>query len=121
MAILNLFKYVKDTVEFPEGHVIYKEGEINTGIAYVILEGEVEVTFEGKVIETTLAGGMLGELSLLDNLPHSSTCTAKTTVKAAPIDQQRFLFMIQETPFFAIEVMRIMADRLRRERRASPA
>jgi CRP-like cAMP-binding protein len=121
MAILNLFKYVKDTVEFPEGHVIYKEGEINTGIAYVILEGEVEVTFEGKIIETTLAGGMLGELSLLDNLPHSSTCTAKTPVKAAPIDQQRFLFMVQETPFFAIEVMRIMADRLRRERRASPA
>ena len=40
------------------------------------LEGEVEVTHEGKVIETTTAGGLLGELSLLDNLPHSSTCTA---------------------------------------------
>src|SRR5690242_3853611 len=112
MAILNLLKYVKDTVEFPEGHVIYKEGETNTGVAYVILEGEVEVTFEGKVIETTTDGGLLRELSLLDNLPHSSTCTAKTLVKAAPIDQQRFLFMVQQTPFFAIEVMRVMADRL---------
>jgi CRP/FNR family cyclic AMP-dependent transcriptional regulator len=116
MAILNLFQYVKDTVEFPQGHVIYKEGETNTGIAYVVLEGEVEVTYEGKLIETTTVGGMLGELSLLDNLPHSSTCTAKTHVKLAPIDQQRFLFMVQETPFFAIEVMRVMANRLRRQR-----
>ena len=121
MAILNLFKYVKDSVEFPEGHIIYKEGEVNTGIAYVILEGEVEVTVEGKYLETTTAGGLLGELSLLDNLPHSSTCTAKTLVKAAPIDQQRFLFMVQETPFFAIEVMRVMANRLRRQRISTPA
>jgi CRP/FNR family cyclic AMP-dependent transcriptional regulator len=121
MAILNLFKYVKDTVEFPEGHVIYKEGETNTGIAYVILEGEVEVTFEGKLIETTGPGGLLGELSLIDNKPNSSTCTCKTLVKAAPIDQQRFLFMVQETPFFAVEVMRVMADRLRRERHISVA
>ena len=115
MAILNLFQYVKDTVEFPPGHVIYKEDEPGTGMAYVVLEGEVEVTINGKWIETIIAGGLLGELSLLDNKPHSATCTAKTEVKAAPIDQQRFLFMIQETPFFAIEVMRVMADRLRRE------
>jgi CRP-like cAMP-binding protein len=81
-----LFQYVKETITFPAGHI------------------------------TTTAGGLLGELSLLDNKPHSSTCVAKTDVKLAPIDQQRFLFMIQETPFFAIEVMRVMADRLRRER-----
>jgi CRP-like cAMP-binding protein len=116
MAILNLFQYVKETVTFPAGHVIYKEDEKNTGVAYVILEGEVEVTIEGKWVETTIPGGLLGELSLIDNKPHSSTCTAKTDVKAAPIDQQRFLFMVQETPYFAIEVMRVMADRLRRER-----
>ena len=115
MAILNLFQYVKDTVEFPVGHVIYKEGEPGTGFAYVVLEGEVDVTIKGKLIETITAGGLLGELSLLDNKPHNATCTAKTDVKAAPIDQQRFLFMVQETPYFAIEVMRVMADRLRRE------
>ena len=43
MAILNLFQYVKDTVTFPAGHVIYKEDEAGTGQAYVVLEGEVEV------------------------------------------------------------------------------
>ena len=90
MAILNLFKYVKDTVEFPEGHIIYKEGETNTGIAYVILEGEVEVTFEGKLLETTTAGGLLGELSLIDNKPNSSTCTCKKTKRERARDPAAF-------------------------------
>ena len=116
MAILNLFQYVKETVTFPAGAVIIKEGDPGSGVCYVILEGEAEVTIDGIVVETTKAGGLLGELSLIDNKPHSSTCIAKTEVKAAPIDQQRFLFMVQETPYFAIEVMRVMADRLRRER-----
>jgi CRP/FNR family transcriptional regulator, cyclic AMP receptor protein len=116
MAILNLFQFVKDTVTFPPGHVIYQDGEPNSGVAYVVLEGEVEVTIDGRVVETVTAGGLLGELSLIDNKPHAATCTTKTEVKAAPIDQSRFLFMVQETPFFAVEVMRVMADRLRRER-----
>jgi len=116
MAILNLFQYVKETVTFLPGHVIYQEDETSTGVAYVVLQGEVEVTIGGRVVETVTAGGLLGELSLIDNKPHAATCTTKTEVKAAPLDQPRFLFMVQETPFFAIEVMRVMADRLRRER-----
>jgi len=31
-----------------------------------------------------------------------------------PIGERRFTFLVQQTPFFAIQVMRIMADRLRR-------
>ncbi len=115
MAILNLFQYVKDTVTFPAGATIYQEGDEGT-TAYVILEGEVDVNYKGKFLETVGPGGMLGELALVDNKPHSTSCVAKTEVKAAVIDQQHFLFMIQETPYFAVEVMRIMSDRLRRER-----
>jgi CRP-like cAMP-binding protein len=35
--------------------------------------------------------------------------------KVVPIDERRFSFMVQETPHFALEVMKIMTDRLRRE------
>ena len=30
------------------------------------------------------------------------------------IDQKRFLYLVRNHPFFALEVMKIMADRLRR-------
>ncbi|MEZ4668786.1 MAG: cyclic nucleotide-binding domain-containing protein [Anaerolineae bacterium] len=115
MAILNLFKFVKDQVEFASGDVILTEDEPGT-VMYVVLEGEVDVTHRGKYIETVKAGSIVGELALIDNHAHSATAIAKTDCKLAPIDRQSFTFMVSETPFFALEVMKIMADRLRRVR-----
>lgn len=39
---------------------------------------------------------------------------AKTDVKVSAIDQKRFLYLVRNHPFFALEVMKIMADRLRK-------
>ncbi len=57
---------------------------------------------------------MIGEMALIDHLPRSASARATTDAKLVPIDQRRFLFLVQETPFFAIHVMKVMADRLRR-------
>ncbi len=114
MAILNLFKFVKDQVTFPEGQVIFTEDETGND-AFVIIEGEVAVSYKGHQLETVGSGGLIGEMALVDHQTRSATATAKTEVKAVKIDKSRFTFMVQETPMFALEVMRIMADRLRRE------
>jgi len=114
MSILSLFKFVKDQVTFPAGHVIFKEDETGD-IAYVVIEGEVDVTFKGHLLETVGAGGLIGEMALIDAQTRSGTATAKTEVRAVKIDKNRFTFMVQETPMFALEVMKIMADRLRHE------
>jgi hypothetical protein len=50
-------------VEFPEGHIIYKEGETQAVSPMSFWKVKSEVSYEGKVIETTTAGGLLGELS----------------------------------------------------------
>ncbi len=39
---------------------------------------------------------------------------ARTDCKLVPIDQKRFQFLVQQTPYFAIEVMRVLVERLRR-------
>ncbi len=114
MAILNLFKFVKEQVSFPAGHVIFTEDDTGD-VAYVIIEGEADLTFKGHLLETVTSGGLLGEMALIDNQTRSATATAKTEVKAVMIDRSRFIFMVQETPWFALEVMKIMADRLRHE------
>ncbi|MBI1278746.1 MAG: cyclic nucleotide-binding domain-containing protein [Anaerolineaceae bacterium] len=114
MAILSLFKFVKDQVSFPAGHVIFKEDETGD-VAYVVIEGEVDITFKGQLLETVGSGGLIGEMALIDDQTRSGTATAKTETKAVKIDKNRFTFMVQETPMFALEVMKIMADRLRRE------
>ena len=80
---------------------------------YTVIEGEVEIIINDTVIETVEPGGILGELALIDNKPRSATAIAKTNCKLVPIDEKRFTFLIQQTPYFSIQVMRIMADRLR--------
>ncbi|MBL8119039.1 MAG: cyclic nucleotide-binding domain-containing protein [Anaerolineae bacterium] len=115
MAILNLFKYVKDQITFPAGQIIFTEDETGD-VMYVVVEGEVEISHRGQTIETVGPGGLIGEMALIDHKTRSATATARTDVKLVGIDQQRFTFMVEETPFFAIEVMKIMTERLRRER-----
>jgi CRP/FNR family cyclic AMP-dependent transcriptional regulator len=81
---------------------------------YVIRSGEIEIERDGKVVETLLPGGIFGEMALIDGSPRAATARAKTSCEVAPITEKSFLFLVHETPFFAIAVMRTLADRLRR-------
>jgi CRP-like cAMP-binding protein len=114
MAILNLFQYVKDYKSIPAGEMIFSENDTGHEM-YVIIEGEVDVSFNGRFIESVGPGSLVGEMALIDHKTRSATATAKTDCKVVAIDERRFTFMVQETPHFALEVMKIMADRLRRE------
>ena len=52
---------------------------------------------------------------MIDREPRSATAVAETDCELVPIDKRRFWFLVQETPYFAEIVMRVMVDRLRRE------
>ncbi len=112
MTTINLFKFSQDFQTFPEGQIILHEGDPGN-VMYVIQDGLVELTREGKVIEVLGPGDIFGEMALIDKGPRSTTATAKTECKIVPIDEKRFIFMVEETPFFALQVMRILVARLR--------
>ena len=98
---------------FQSGEVIFMEGD-NGDKMYVIRSGEVEIGRNGKIVENLSAGGIFGEMALIDGSPRAATARAKTACEVAPITVKSFLFIVHETPFFAIAVMRALADRLRR-------
>jgi len=100
-------------VRFAPGEAIFKEGDKGDKM-YVIRSGEVAIERGGKVIEMLAPGGIFGEMALIDGSPRSATARAKTECEVAPITEKSFLFLVHETPFFAIAVMRTLADRLRR-------
>ena len=66
------------------------------------------------VLDTLGPGSLVGEMALIDAQVRSATATAKSACRLAPVTEKRFLFMVQQTPFFALQVMRILAERLRR-------
>jgi CRP/FNR family cyclic AMP-dependent transcriptional regulator len=102
-----------ETESFAAGQIIFKVGEPGT-LMYVIAEGQVEIIVGAEVVEVAGPGTIVGEMALIDQSPRSATAVARTDCKLAPIDRRRFEFMVQQTPFFSLSVMKIMADRLRR-------
>jgi CRP/FNR family cyclic AMP-dependent transcriptional regulator len=53
-------------------------------------------------------------MALVDGEPRSATARARDNCELAPIDRKLFVLMVDEAPHFALNVMRVMADRLRR-------
>ena len=98
---------------YAAGDVIFAEGDKGDAM-FVVRTGEVTIERGGSVMETLSGGGVFGEMALIDGSPRSATARAKTDCEVAPINEKTFLFLVHETPFFAIAVMRTLADRLRR-------
>jgi CRP/FNR family cyclic AMP-dependent transcriptional regulator len=98
---------------FAAGDVVFSEGDKGDAM-YVVRSGELTIEKGGKVMETVGPGGVFGEMALIDGSPRVATVRAKTDCEVAPINEKTFLFLVHETPFFAIAVMRTLADRLRR-------
>ena len=98
---------------FTAGDVVFSEGDKGDAM-YVVRSGELTIEKGGKLMETVGPGGVFGEMALIDGSPRVATVRAKTDCEVAPINEKTFLFLVHETPFFAIAVMRTLADRLRR-------
>lgn len=113
MTTINLFNNAKDFVIVPAGQAIFEKGGI-ADFMYVIIEGEVDISVDNKFLDTTGTGGIVGEMALIDSRPRSATAIAKTECKLVPIDQKQFTFLVQQTPNFAINVMKIMVERIRK-------
>ena len=110
---ISLFNHADNLKTFKAGETIFEEGE--TGhVMYGVVEGEVEISVHGRPIEVVGPEGIIGEMALIDpGQPRSAKVVAKSDTKLAPIDEKRFQFLVQQTPYFSIQVMRIMANRLR--------
>jgi CRP-like cAMP-binding protein len=111
---LNLFRNESNPETYTAGEAIFHEGDAAQQM-YVVTSGSVDIVYNGNVIEAIEPGGIFGELALVDDSTRSASAVAKTDCVLAPIDRRRFTFLVQETPFFALEVMGVMARRLRRQ------
>jgi CRP/FNR family cyclic AMP-dependent transcriptional regulator len=113
MTRIDLFRNDDEYLTFAAGDVIFREGDAGDRM-FTVIDGEVDILVGDRVVDTTTAGGLLGEMAVIDTQPRSATAIARTAAKLVPIDQRRFLFLVQQTPFFAIQVMQMMATRHRR-------
>ena len=112
MELVSLFETSPKVIEVGVGGTVFNRGESGAEM-YGVLEGRVEIRLGDRTLETVDAGGFFGEMALIDASARSATAIAQTRCRLAVMNEERFLFIVQQTPFFALEVMRVFAARLR--------
>ena len=100
------------TRSFKQGETIFKKDDPATEL-YVIQSGRVEIQYGNRLLDTLEEHNIFGEMALIDSAPRSATAVASTDVVLIPVSEKQFLFLVSETPFFALMVMRVLARRLR--------
>ena len=98
--------------EFKAGEVIFQQGDAAAEF-YVIQSGKVEIRLGNRALGTLSDHDIFGEMALIDPAPRSATAIAATDVKIIPVGEKQFLFLVSQTPHFALNVMRVLARRLR--------
>jgi CRP-like cAMP-binding protein len=96
----------------PAGTVIMREGDPGDRF-YVVLDGSLRVTRNGRKLTDLGPGKGCGELALLLNAPRTATVTAQQESELVAFDRKTFGKLVDESPAFARRLMGGLAARLR--------
>ncbi len=106
-----------DPRTFSSGETIFQEGDA-ADCLYVVHNGESDITLGKRLLKTLRPGEIFGEMALIDGAPRSATAVARTDVTPLPVNEQKFVFLVGQFPYFALNVMRVLGEALRTMNRA---
>jgi len=95
------------------GQVVFSAGERGREM-FIVRTGTVDLKIDDSVIETVGQGGVFGELALVDPAPRSATAIAGPGCTLVMVEERSFNDLLRRVPGLGLEIMRVMARRLRR-------
>jgi len=104
---LERISMIADEIDFRSGKTLIREGARGREF-FVLADGTVEITRQGKRVDTAGPGDFFGEMALLADQPRNATVTTTSEVDALVVSAQSF----ERNPLIALKVMRAVADRL---------
>ena len=110
---IHLFDRDEQSQAYAVGQTIFQAGDPGEHM-YAVIDGSVDIIIRGKTDETVGAGGVFGEMALVEDRARIATAQVNTAAKLVQIDRKRFEFLVQQNPYFALQLMAVMARRLRR-------
>jgi CRP-like cAMP-binding protein len=98
-------------LQAPAGTAVIREGEPGDRF-YVVADGELEVSAQGRELRTIGRGEGFGEIALLENVPRTATVTARTDSRLYALDKPSFLASVSSHPRAAGEAEGLVRERL---------
>lgn len=114
---LKLLAFASDKKIYNADQELFQQGDSGDA-AFVILKGKADIIVltEGKevVVATLESNEIIGEISILCEVPRTATVRAKDQLEVLKIKKEHFLGLISQVPELGIEVMRELASRLQK-------
>ncbi|USG61181.1 cyclic nucleotide-binding domain-containing protein [Sneathiella marina] len=112
---IKLLAFTSERLTFQPGDLVCKQGD-NGDAAYFIMAGSADVivdTPSGPLTVATLSkNDVVGEIAILIDIPRTATIQAATELTTLKITKDVFFRMVTEFPEMAVEMMRVLAERL---------
>jgi len=108
-----LMKLDEAPLKVDPGQTIFKAGDAGREM-FIVRTGSVDLRIGETVLETVEQGGIFGELALVDPAPRSASAVAGPDCTLVLVDAASFNDLVRRVPGLALEVMKVMARRLRR-------
>jgi CRP-like cAMP-binding protein len=113
MTTFEILRHEPELVSFRQGETIFSAGDA-ADCMFAVVDGSVDIVFRDVMIERVSTGGVFGEMELIDKQPRRATAVAASDCQLAAINEKRFLRLVEVTPHFALHMMRVITERLRR-------
>jgi CRP-like cAMP-binding protein len=98
-------------LKFMAGQSIIKAGEKGV-MCYLVREGQVAITADGKQIERVGVGGVFGEMALVDRATRAANAVAETDCALLAVNRKQFLDLVQSDPAFGMSLLKVLGQRL---------
>jgi CRP-like cAMP-binding protein len=99
-------------VKYERESVIMREGQAGV-LMYVVLEGRVAVSIQGKLVERVGPGGVFGEMALVERTPRLASAVAETACTLLGINRNTFLSLVRASPDFGVALLGAVGERAR--------
>ncbi len=112
---LKLLAFTSERLTFQKGQLVCEQGDMDDSM-YVIVGGDVDVIVNLPTGPLTVASmrknDFFGDLALLCDVPRTATIQATSELTTLRISKDLFYRLATEFPQMAIEMMRVIAQRL---------
>jgi CRP/FNR family transcriptional regulator, cyclic AMP receptor protein len=108
--LAELARHTED-LEVPAGEVLCKEGDTGREF-FVIVDGEIGVTSNGRNVAQRGSGDFVGEIALLEDTTRMATVTAKTPLRVFVLTREDFRKLVRDNPNVERKVMQALARRV---------